>query len=106
MDELTWGITLRDGVTFSSGRALDGAAVKECLEHLIEVHDRARGDLMIDTITADGQTVTITTTEPRPTLLNHHSDPYGCILDMEAAITEGGIVARTGPHIAISRVAS
>ena len=58
VDELTWRITLRDGVTFSSGRALDGQAVKECLEHLIEVHDRARGDLMIDTITADSQTVT------------------------------------------------
>ena len=104
VDELTWRITLRDGVTFSSGRALDGAAVKECLEHLIEVHDRARGDLMIDTITADGQTVTITTTEPRPTLLNYLSDPYGCIIDMEAGITEDGIVAGTGPYIAISLV--
>ena len=54
VDELTWEITLREGVTFSSGRSLDGQAVKECLEHLVEVHDRARGDLMIDTITADG----------------------------------------------------
>ena len=45
VDDLTWKITLRDGVTFSSGRKMDGEAVKECLEHLIEVHDRARGDL-------------------------------------------------------------
>ena len=28
VDELTWRITLRDGVTFSSGRAMDGEAVK------------------------------------------------------------------------------
>ena len=38
-DELTWVITLRDGVSFSSGRKMDGEAVKECLEHLMEVHE-------------------------------------------------------------------
>lgn len=99
VDALTWKITLRDGVTFSSSRALDGQAVKECLEHLVEVHDRARGDLKIDTITADGQTVTITTRQPCPTLLNYLSDPYGCIIDMEAGITEDGIVCGTGPYV-------
>lgn len=104
VDELTWKITLRDNVTFSNGRIMDGEAVKECLEHLIEVHDRARGDLMIDTITADGQTVTITTAEPRPTLLNYLSDPYGCIIDMEAGVTEDGIVSGTGPYVATSLV--
>lgn len=99
VNALTWKITLRDGVAFSSGRALDGQAVKECLEHLVEVHDRARGDLKIDRITAEGQTVTITTTEPRPTLLNYLSDPYGCIIDMEAGITADGIVCGTGPYV-------
>lgn len=102
IDERTWKITLRDGVTFSSGRALDGEAVKECLEHLIRVHARARGDLMIDTITAEGQTVTITTREPRPTLLNYLSDPYGCIIDMKAGITDDGIVSGTGPYVVSS----
>lgn len=102
VDDLTWRITLRDGVKFSSGRVMDGAAVKECLEHLIEVHDRARGDLVIDSITADGQTITIKTTEPRPTLLNYLSDPYGCIIDMQAGITDDGIVAGTGPYVAQS----
>ena len=104
VDELTWKITLQDGVKFSSGREMDGEAVKECLEHLIEVHERAKGDLRIDTITAEGQTVTIKTTEPKPTLLNYLSDPYGCIIDMEAGVTEDGIVAGTGPYIASSLV--
>ncbi len=104
VDEYTWRITLRGGVYFTSGRALDGQAVKECLEHLVQVHDRARGDLLIDTITADGQTVTITTTQPQPTLLNYLSDPYGCIIDMEAGITEDGIVSGTGPYQAVSLI--
>lgn len=102
VDELTWKITLRNDVTFSNGKALDGDAVKACLEHLIEVHDRAKGDLMIDEITADGQTVTITTTEPVPTLLNYLSDPYGCMIDMEAGITDDGMVVGTGPYTAVS----
>lgn len=44
VDELTWKITLRAGITFTSGRSLDGEAVKECLEALIENHARAAGD--------------------------------------------------------------
>ena len=31
VDELTWKITLRDGVKFSSGRDMDAAAVKQCI---------------------------------------------------------------------------
>ena len=99
VDDLTWKITLQDGVTFHSGRAMDAEAVKECLEDLIENHDRAPGDLMIDSMEADGQVLTIKTTEPRPALLNYLGDPYGCIFDVEAG-TEGGIVAGTGPYIA------
>ncbi|MBQ6315078.1 MAG: MerR family transcriptional regulator, partial [Mogibacterium sp.] len=37
VDELTWKITLQDGVKFSSGRDMDAEAVKQCLEHLIDV---------------------------------------------------------------------
>ncbi|MDO4616148.1 MAG: ABC transporter substrate-binding protein [Lachnospiraceae bacterium] len=98
-DENTWVITLRDGVTFSSGRAMDAEAVKECLEHLIEVHDRAASDLKIESIEADGQVLTITTSEPKPALLNYLGDPYGCIIDVEAGFDDG-IVAGTGPYIA------
>lgn len=100
VDEKTWEITVRDGVTFTSGRALDAEAVKECLEDLIKVHARAAGDLKIAEITADGQTLTIKTTEPVPALMNYLSDPYGCIIDMEAGITSDGNVSGTGPYIA------
>lgn len=98
VDEDTWTVTLREGVTFTSGRALDAQAVKECLEHLAETHERAKGDLKIKEIAAEGQTLTITTEEPVPALMNYLSDPYGCIIDMEAGITEDGNVSGTGPY--------
>ena len=98
VDENTWVVTLRDGVTFTSGRAMDAEAVKECLDHLVEVHERAKGNLKIREITADGQTLTIRTQEPVPALMNYLADPYGCIIDMQAGITEDGNVSGTGPY--------
>ena len=69
VDENTWRITLKDGIQFTSGRSLDAQAVKECLDHLVEVHARAKGDLKIKEITAEGMTLTITTSEPVPALM-------------------------------------
>lgn len=100
VDPNTWKITLRDGVKFSSGRVMDAAAVKQCLEHLTKTHDRALGDLMLEEIIAEGQVLTLKTSAPRPTLPNYLCDPYGCIIDVEAGF-DGGIVAGTGPYIAV-----
>ena len=104
VDDLTWKITLNDGVVFSNGRACDGEAVKECLEELVANHERAAGDLCIDTIEAEGNVVTIKTTEPKPALINYLSDPYGCIIDVQAGITDNGIVIGTGPYVATDLV--
>ena len=103
VDDTTVKITLRDGVKFSSGRTMDAESVKECLEDLIAVHDRAPYDLKIDHIDADGLTLTIYTTEPCPAIINYLGDPYGAIIDMEYGIQgEGGSanVAGTGPYVA------
>ena len=97
--DCTWIITLRDGVTFSSGRLMDGAAVKQCLEHLLANHDRAPSDTKITAIEADGQVLTITTSEPNPALMNYLGDPYGCIIDVDASDFETGIVIGTGPYV-------
>lgn len=104
IDELTWKITLKDNVTFSNGKKMDGAAVKACLEALVAEHERAAGDLCIDTITAEENTVTITTTVPKPALLHYLSDPYGCIIDVEEGVDEKGIVVGTGPYVAVDLV--
>ncbi|QFJ54680.1 ABC transporter substrate-binding protein [Pseudobutyrivibrio xylanivorans] len=103
VDELTWKITIKDGVTFSNGKAVDAAAVKACIEDLVAVHERAAGDLSIDTIEAEGQTLTIKTQTPKPTLINYLCDPYGCIIDVDAG-NEGGIVVGTGPYVATELV--
>lgn len=100
VDELTWKINLKDGITFTSGRKLDGEAVKECIEHLVAVHKRAAGDLNIEGVEAEADTVIITTAKPVPALINYLSDPYGCIIDMQAGITDEGNVSATGPYIA------
>ncbi len=100
IDANTWKITLNDGVTFSSGRKLDATAVKECFAHLVAAHARARGDLKIERMEAEGNTLTIVTSSPNPALLNYLSDPYGCVIDMRAGITPEGNVSGTGPFIA------
>lgn len=102
VDDTHVKITLRDDVMFSSGRAMDGAAVKECLDDLIARHDRAPADMKIANIEAEGNTVTIETSEPCPAIINYLCDPYGCIVDMQAGITGQSIVAGTGPYIADS----
>lgn len=103
-DELTWEITLRENVNFTSGRHMDGEAVKECLEALVKEHERAAGDLKIEKITAQGQTVTIQTQVPVPALLNYLADPYGCIYDVQEGVTKDGIVCGTGPYKAVSLI--
>ncbi len=96
---LTWTITLHDGIKFSSGRDMDAEAVKECLDHLIEVNDRAPSDTKITDIKADGQVLTITTSEPNPALMNYLGDPYACIIDMQSGDQANGVVVGTGPYV-------
>lgn len=105
VDDTTVKIILRDDVQFSNGRKMDAEAVKECLEDLVTVHDRAPYDLQIDHIDADGQVLTIYTKEPCPAIIHYLGDPYGVIIDMQAGIIgEGGTanVVGTGPYIAVS----
>ncbi|MCR5833990.1 MAG: ABC transporter substrate-binding protein, partial [Selenomonadaceae bacterium] len=82
------------------GKKVDGTAVKKCLEALITNHDRAPKDLKIDSIEADGQFVTIKSKEKVPALLNYLSDPYGCIVDVDAGITDD-IAIGTGAYKAV-----
>lgn len=104
LDPLTWKITLRDHITFTSNRPMDSGAVKECLEHLIAVHKRAANDLHIADIGVSGQDVIIHTTVPVSALLHYLADPYSCIIDMKDGISPQGMVTGTGPYMPVSLV--
>ncbi len=101
VDDKTIRIKIKDNVTFSNGKKVTGAAVKACLENLITYHDRAPRDLKISSIEAEGQTITIHSSEKMPALLNYLSDPYGCIIDTEEGV-KNGIVVGTGPYKAVN----
>lgn len=92
----TWTVRLREGVHFSSGREMDAAAVKECFEHLLENHDRAPLDTKIEAMEADGQVLTIRTSEPNPALMNYLGDPYACVIDVAASDFDTGISSERG----------
>lgn len=99
-DDLTWEFHIRDGVKFSNGNPVDAAACKAALERSLELNSRADGYLMVDSIEADGQTLTIKTREPNGALINNISEPLFDIMD----VSEGDEVlasrpSGTGPFI-------
>lgn len=82
----TWTTTLRDGVKFSSGRDMDGEAVKQCLITCWKTTTGAPGDTKIVDVAADGQVLTVTTSEAqsspdelsgRPLRLHHRCGRVG-----------------------------
>ncbi|WP_295791120.1 ABC transporter substrate-binding protein [uncultured Veillonella sp.] len=96
VDPHTVQFHIREGVTFSNGKALTGDAVKESLEALVAKHNRAARDLKIRQITAQNQQVTIQSEHPAAVLLTYLADPYSTIIDV-AAGESNRIVIGTGP---------
>ena len=105
VDPLTWEIKLRSGVKFHNGAEMDAAAVKASLERTIRLSEASAEALGIDNIVVnDEHTITITTTEPRPTLPGLLTTPGVAITDAAAADAagEGNFIqagALTGPYI-------
>lgn len=98
-DQLTWTFELRDDVLFHNGKSMDAAAVKACLERTTELQPRADGELKIASMEADGYTLTVTTREPNPTLINSLCDPFACIIDVEAGTDFDTAAVGTGPFM-------
>ena len=105
IDPLTWEIGIRSGVVFHNGKAMDAQAVKESLERTLRLSEASAESLAIDTITVkDDHTITVTTTEPRPTLPGLLTTPAVAITDAAAADAagEGNFIdagALTGPYM-------
>ncbi|HZG86885.1 nickel ABC transporter substrate-binding protein [Paenibacillus sp.] len=88
VDDTTWTFRIRDGVTFHDGTPLDAAAAKASLERGMSVSKRL-GGLDIASMEADGQTLTIRTTEPNPALPSELVNPYAAIVSVAAEAAMG-----------------
>ena len=105
VDPLTWKIELRSGVKFHNGKVMDAQAVKASLERTIRLSPASAETLAIDAVEVeDEQTITVTTTEPQPTLPGLLTGPAVAITDAAAADAagEGNFItagALTGPYV-------
>ena len=98
VNNTTWKVVLNDKVTFQNGKPMTGEAVKASLERMLKINDRAPSTLRIADIAVDGQTLTITTSEPNPTLINSLCDPFACVIDVNAGTDFDTAVIGTGPY--------
>ncbi len=101
-DENTWVITLRDDVTFQNGNKMTAESVKLCWERTAGINARFNELLYIDSIEADGQTLTVTTTKPVPAFMNGLCEPLTGIIDVTAEEDPATQPIGTGPFMAVS----
>lgn len=95
-DGLTYTFQIRDGAQFASGNALDGAAVAASLNRALK--SGACGTYYMEagsfgntqSITADGNTVTIQLAAPQPLLIHALTQPNLSIVDVAVADANGG----------------
>ncbi len=97
-DQITWTIELRDDVTFQNGEKMTAEAVKTCFERTYENSARAREQIALESLEAEGQTLTFHLAEPSVTLMNDLTDPLWSVYDaVNSDYTEN--LYGTGPYI-------
>lgn len=98
-DDLTWEITLREDVQFHNGDAMTAEAIKKCFERTLEKNERAKAAIPVDSIEANGQTLTIVTKEPLPTMKNDLADPLWVVYNTENTEDFDKQTYYTGPFV-------
>ena len=101
-DATTWVITLRDDVTFQNGKKMTAESVKACWERTAQINARFDEVLYIDSLTADGQVLTVTTKKPVPAFLNGLCEPLTGIIDVDSGEDPATSPVGTGPFRAVS----
>ena len=84
IDDKTWHFHIRDGVTFHNGNPVTADAVKKSIERSISLNERGQSTLPIASMTAEGQDLTIKTTQPDASLLGNIAEPLFIIVDTSA----------------------
>lgn len=99
VDELTWEFHIREGVKFSNGTSVTAEACRASIERAVNANDRAAEYLKIASIEANGQTLTIRTSEPNAALLNNLAEPVFDIVDTTQSDDQiKNAPACTGPY--------
>lgn len=84
VDDLTWKFHIRQGVKFHNGVAVTAEAVKSSIERSLKLNPRTAEILLVNSIAAEGQDLTITTKTPYEALLGNLADPLAIIVDTTA----------------------
>ncbi|WP_417583354.1 ABC transporter substrate-binding protein [Pelagibacterium sp.] len=109
-DQTVYEFEIRDGVTFHDGTALDAEAVRFGLQRYFE--SRNGGSIPLDTVTVDGNVVTVTLTNPYAPFLHDISEPVAGLVSPTAVEAYGpeercaggeGITIGSGPFKLVSR---
>ncbi len=100
-DKMTWTFKINDKAVFSNGNKVTADAVKKSIERTFQRAARAKAMFEYTNITADGQTLTITTKTPVATLPGMLGDPLFIIID--TSVTDRDYAKQgpicTGPYM-------
>jgi peptide/nickel transport system substrate-binding protein len=101
-DPSTWVMHIRDGVKFHNGNPVDAAAAKASLERTMGINGRAVTTAKIESIEADGQNLTIHTSEPFGAFLFCMTEPLYSIIDVSDPADPATNPVGTGPFKCLS----
>lgn len=100
-DMKTWTFTIKDGITFSNGNQVDAEAVKKSIQNVVDNCERTPDYFTLESMEADGKTLTITCAEAEPILANKLADPLFTVVDMDNVpenVVDNGYIG-TGPFV-------
>lgn len=97
LNQTTWRLTLREGVSFHNGKPMDAEAVKAAIEYSIKTNVRAESQLPIASMTAEGNVLTIATSRPLAALPHILADPMMSIQALGEGIDPATMPIGTGP---------
>lgn len=98
-DGKVWTVTLKDGVCFSNGEALTADMVVRNLERAAAENDRFAYLADFEIAAADEKTVTITTPEVYPTMVNDLASPELAMMDLDNTTDFDKAPICTGPFV-------
>jgi len=101
-DGLTWTFTLREGVLFHNGDALDVSDIIAKFERAMDPdsgHTNSAYYEAIETVTGEGNTVVFTLSEPNASLLYNLARPDSIIYPAELTETQRSQPIGTGPFV-------